>query len=67
MSTPLPLLADVLIESSFSPLPKSVSPARIGSNADLHDFELTMDDTAAIDGLDQGADGAIDWNAVDTP
>lgn len=51
----------------FSPLPKSVNPKRIASNADLYDFELTKEDMEAIDGLDKGAEGAIDWNPIDVP
>jgi diketogulonate reductase-like aldo/keto reductase len=53
----------VMVErDAISPLPKSISPGRIVSNADVYDFELTKEDMEAIDGLDQGNDGAIDWN-----
>jgi diketogulonate reductase-like aldo/keto reductase len=41
------------------PLPKSDTPSRIVSNADVYNFELDSDDMAKLDGLDQGKAGAI--------
>jgi len=41
------------------PLPKSDTPSRIKSNADLYDFELSKVEMSKLDGLDQGAKGAI--------
>jgi diketogulonate reductase-like aldo/keto reductase len=55
----------LIIWFRFSPLPKSVTPARIHSNAALYDFELSAEDMAALDALDIGADGAVSWNPVD--
>ena len=52
---------------SFVPLPKSDTPSRIRSNANLYDFELTEDDIQKLDALDRGKAGAIDWNPVDSP
>jgi hypothetical protein len=60
MEEPLTLLR-------FVPLPKSSTPARIQSNAALHDFELDTEDMARLDKLDQGANGAVGWNPVDAP
>jgi diketogulonate reductase-like aldo/keto reductase len=52
---------------SFVPLPKSTTPERIHSNADLYDFSLDTDDMTKLDGLDKGKEGAISWNPVDFP
>ena len=55
--------AQVLIRYSLQKgwvsLPKSDTPNRIEANADVYGFELRADDMATLDGLDQGADGAI--------
>ena len=50
---------------SFVPLPKSSQAARIRSNAQVFDFELTDADMAALDSLDKGKAGAVSWNPVD--
>lgn len=49
---------------SYIPLPKSVTPSRIKSNADVYNFELDNDDMSALDALDKGDAGAITWNPV---
>ena len=51
--------------SSYVPLPKSATPSRIRSKAQVYDFELDADDMARIDALDRGKQGAISWNPVD--
>ncbi|KDQ15925.1 hypothetical protein BOTBODRAFT_108051 [Botryobasidium botryosum FD-172 SS1] len=55
------------IQKGFVPLPKSANPARIASNADVFDFELSEEDMAALDALDKGKEGAVTWNPVDVP
>jgi diketogulonate reductase-like aldo/keto reductase len=40
-------------------LPKSDTPERIVENANLYDFELTEEEMERLNGLDQGAKGAI--------
>lgn len=43
------------IQKGVVTIPKSVSPERIISNADIFDFELSADDMAKIDKLDKNA------------
>ena len=55
--------AQVLIRYSLQKgwvaLPKSDTPSRIEANADVYGFELGTNDMEILDGLDQGASGAI--------
>jgi hypothetical protein len=64
---PSPRAMRRLTDSTFSfiPLPKSATPARIRSNADVFGFELAPEDMAALDALDQGKAGSCSWNPVD--
>lgn len=55
----------ILSAFRFIPLPMSSSPSRIKSNSDVFNFSLSDSDVAELDGLDQGAAGAISWNPVD--
>ncbi|KAH8828552.1 NADP-dependent oxidoreductase domain-containing protein [Flagelloscypha sp. PMI_526] len=61
--------AQVLIRWSLQrgwiPLPKSATPSRIHSNAEVYDFALSPEDMAQLDALDRGKDGAVTWNPVD--
>ncbi|PQE32744.1 alcohol dehydrogenase protein [Rutstroemia sp. NJR-2017a WRK4] len=56
-------VAQVLIryclEKNWVPLPKSETPSRIAENADVYDFELSQEEMAKLDDLDQGKNGAI--------
>ncbi|KAL1967634.1 hypothetical protein VTN77DRAFT_2891 [Rasamsonia byssochlamydoides] len=47
------------LQKQWVPLPKSENPSRIAANADVYDFEISEDDMAVLDGLDQGSAGAI--------
>jgi diketogulonate reductase-like aldo/keto reductase len=47
------------LQKGWVPLPKSDTPERIKANADVYGFHLNEEDMAALDGLDQGAAGAI--------
>lgn len=55
------------LQKGFVPLPKSATPSRIHSNANVFDFALDDEDMARIDALDKGKEGAISWNPVDEP
>lgn len=39
--------------------------ARAESNADVFDFELSDEQMARLDGLDEGKAGSCSWNPVD--
>jgi hypothetical protein len=58
---------DLLPTGRFVPLPKSATPARIRSNAQVYDFALDDEDMAALDALDRGKEGAVTWNPVEHP
>lgn len=53
------------MHNSFVPLPKSATPARIHSNANLYNFELDEEDMNTLNDLDKGSVGAVSWNPVD--
>ncbi|EPS97887.1 hypothetical protein FOMPIDRAFT_1051962 [Fomitopsis schrenkii] len=55
------------LQRGFSPLPKSSQPTRVVSNANLYDLEISAEEVAKIDALDQGKKGAVSWNPVDAP
>ncbi|KAA1473810.1 Aldo/keto reductase [Dentipellis sp. KUC8613] len=55
------------LQHGFSPLPKSEHKERIISNIQLYDFELDEDDMKALDALDRGDEGAIQWNPIHVP
>jgi diketogulonate reductase-like aldo/keto reductase len=47
------------LQKGWTPLSKSVTPERIVQNADVYGFELTTEEMDILDGLDQGASGAL--------
>ena len=47
-------------------MPKSDNPERIVENANIYDFDLTKEEMEMLDGLDQGAKGAIVEAVVNT-
>jgi len=55
------------LQKDYVPLPKSATPARIRSNVNLYDFELTKEDMQKLDALNRGKAGAISWNPVNAP
>lgn len=55
------------LQKGYVPLPKSTHEERIASNADVYGFELSGDDMAALDALDEGSKGGISWNPVNAP
>ena len=54
------------LQKGWVPLPKSDNPERIVENANIYDFELTKEEMEMLDGLDQGAKGAIVEAVVNT-
>ncbi|RDX41663.1 Aldo/keto reductase [Lentinus brumalis] len=62
---PAQVLVRWSLQRGFVPLPKSSDFARVVSNAEVYDFELSADDMARIDSLDRGKEGTITWNPVD--
>lgn len=53
------VLVRYCLQKGWSPLPKSETPERIRQNAQVYGFELDDADMAKLDGLNQGAAGAI--------
>ncbi|KAL4933100.1 aldo/keto reductase family protein [Aspergillus undulatus] len=47
------------LQKGWVPLPKTDNPERIVSNADVFDFDISNEDFAVLNGLDQGSAGAI--------
>ncbi|KAL1717414.1 NADP-dependent oxidoreductase domain-containing protein [Schizophyllum commune] len=61
---PAQILIRWSLQRGFVPLPKSETPSRIRSNAQVYDFELSDEDVAQLNSLDRGKDGAVSWNPV---
>jgi diketogulonate reductase-like aldo/keto reductase len=58
-TSPNQILIRYCLQKDWVPLPKSDTPARIESNADVYGFELDSEDMKTLDELDQGAKGSI--------
>ncbi len=54
------------MQKNWVPLPKSDTPLRIVENANVCDFELSGEEMAKLDALDQGGKGAIVEAVVNT-
>jgi len=52
------------LQQGRSVIPKSTKPHRIAENLDVFDFELAIDELAAIDGLETGKRGGPEPAAV---
>jgi len=64
---PAQILIRWSLQKGFVPLPKSATPSRIKSNAQIYDFLLDPEDVRLLDTLDLGEAGALSWNPVDAP
>lgn len=47
------------LQKGWVPLPKTDDPERIVSNADVFNFDISDEDIAVLNALDQGSAGAI--------
>ncbi|KAJ5406205.1 hypothetical protein N7465_007489 [Penicillium sp. CMV-2018d] len=47
------------LQKGWVPLPKTDDPERIVANADVFSFDISVEDMAVLDSLDQGSAGAI--------
>lgn len=47
------------LQKQWVPLPKTDNPDRITSNANVFDFDISEEDMAVLNALDQGSAGAI--------
>ncbi|KAL1889711.1 hypothetical protein Sste5346_008697 [Sporothrix stenoceras] len=61
--TPAQLLVRWSLQHGMVPLPKSVKRARMAENADVNGFELSADDLAKLDALDEHL--VTDWDPTD--
>jgi diketogulonate reductase-like aldo/keto reductase len=52
------------LQQGRSAIPKSTKPARIAENIDVFDFELSLDELAAIDALDTGERGGPEPDSI---
>ena len=52
------------LQQGRSVIPKSTKPGRIAENIDVFDFELSVEELRAIDGLDTGRRGGPEPDAI---
>jgi diketogulonate reductase-like aldo/keto reductase len=57
--SPAQVLIRYCLQKKWVPLPKSSKSERIKENADVFGFELSAEDVAILDGMDEGPEGAI--------
>jgi 2,5-diketo-D-gluconate reductase A len=48
------------VQQGLIPIPRTSNPQRLIENADVFDFELTVEEMASISALDRGGAGAVD-------
>lgn len=53
------ILIRYALQKEWVPLPKSDDPSRIVSNADVFGFNISEEDMAVLNALDQGSAGAV--------
>jgi diketogulonate reductase-like aldo/keto reductase len=53
------ILIRYCLQKGWVALPKSDDPEQIAQNVDVYDFDISQEDMVTLDGLDQGASGAI--------
>ena len=53
------VLVRYCLQKGWVPLPKSDNPDRMKANADVYGFDLSKEDMATLDDLDQAGAGAI--------
>jgi diketogulonate reductase-like aldo/keto reductase len=53
------ILIRYCLQKGWIPLPKSNDPEQIAQNVDVYGFDISQEDMVTLDGLDQGASGAI--------
>jgi len=62
---PAQILLRYSLQKGYIPMPKSSSEHRIKSNLNVYDFELTSEEVAHLDSLDERL--VTDWDPTDTP
>ncbi|KZT07605.1 Aldo/keto reductase [Laetiporus sulphureus 93-53] len=62
---PAQVLLRYSLQKGYIPLPKSSKPQRIKSNVNVYDFELTADEIAHLDSLDEEL--VTDWDPTKCP